>query len=257
MPITELSKHSGWFDSHCHLNEVNHLSRSLTDAAQHQIESFVIPGTRVQQWAETLPLQSNHIHIALGTHPWFVSDPEQEVSTLRTWLNTHNAVAVGEIGLDYYQGKHPRPEQYLQLEAFEGQLVIAKEYDLPVIIHSVKAHNDVIRILKRMGICKGVVHAFTGSTEIAQSYVDQGLHLGVGPMILKSPKTLNAVSDMPIEKLLLETDSPFMATESTELFNPLLDLIQVAEKLAEYKLMPVSEIQEQTRLNSCRFFGLD
>lgn len=257
MPTTEFKKSSGWFDSHCHLNDVPDLSQQLADAAKHQINSFIIPGTTPGQWQEALAFQTPQIHLAAGTHPWYVTNPIEEIKALEQWLKDQPVVAVGEIGLDYFQGKQPRPEQALQLEALEGQLALAKHYNLPVILHCVKAHNDVLRLLKQQGVHRGVVHAFTGSKELAQRYVELGLHLGVGPMILKSPKTLKAVSSIPLENVLLETDAPFMATQPVTEANPLLDLLRVAERLAEQTSLTMDELQKQTRLNTEQLFDID
>jgi TatD DNase family protein len=257
MPTTELVHDSGWFDSHCHLDEVNLLSLRLAQAAQHSIHSFLIPGTQVSQWPNLIALKSNHVGIAFGTHPWFVSEPDKEAEVLRGWLSSHEANAIGEIGLDFHQGKQVRPDIARQLDAFEQQLTIAREFNLPVIIHSVKAHNDVIRLLKQYDIQKGVVHAFTGSRELAKSYVEQGFHLGVGPIILKSAKTLNALNSIPLDCLMLETDAPFMAITSDSSANPLLDLISVAKKLAELKSVELDCIREQTRLNAMALFFPD
>ncbi|MFQ3231225.1 TatD family hydrolase [Reinekea sp.] len=256
MPTTEAKKGSGWIDSHCHLDEVEHLTERLAEAAKQQINTFIIPGTAPAQWQKALALNSPHIHLTAGTHPWYVSNPTEELKALEQWLEGQTVIAVGEIGLDYYQGKQPRPEQALQLETFEGQLALAKQYDLPVILHCVKAHNDVLRLLKKNNVTKGVVHAFSGSIELAQNYVDQGFHIGVGPMILKSPKTLNAVSQIPLERILLETDAPFMATQPLNAANPLLDLLRVAEKLAEQTSLSIGEIQTQTRINTQQLFGI-
>ncbi|MFC3700714.1 TatD family hydrolase [Reinekea marina] len=257
MPTTEFKVGGGWIDSHCHLNDLSNLDQNLEDAAQHQIESFVIPGTMPAQWKDAFTIRSPQVFCAAGTHPWYVTNPTQDIEALEQWLKNQPAVAVGEIGLDYYQGKTPRPEKLLQLEAFEGQLELAKHNELPVILHCVKAHNDMLQLLKKHGVHGGVVHAFSGSAELAQSYVALGLHIGVGPMILKSPKTLQAVSKIPVEKILLETDAPFMASQPLTEANPLLDLLRVAEALAEQKSITMDELQNQTKLNTQKLFGIN
>ena len=249
---------SGWIDSHCHLNELSNPSAQIKQAQQAQIDYFVIPGTAPQQWSEVLEWQSDHCAIALGTHPWFVDPSKDQAGQLIAALQQHAVVAIGEIGLDFYPSQsQPRPDRSVQQQLFEAQLMIAKEHRLPVIVHSVKAHQQVIDTLRRLAIEDGVVHAFVGSAELAKQYVDLGFHLGVGPLILKSPKTRAALVQVPLSHLLLETDAPFSNSRSaSSAVNPLLELLSVGQCLAEIKQISLVQLQQATRGNTQRLFRL-
>ncbi|WP_320826290.1 TatD family hydrolase [Reinekea sp.] len=258
MPSSDRSLGRGWIDSHCHLNDMSHAIEWMKQAEQSDIDRFIIPGTAPQQWPEVIAWQSARCAIALGTHPWFVDPSQNQAGQLVAALAQHSVVAIGEIGLDFYPSQsQPRPDKAVQQQLFEAQLQIATEHRLPVIVHSVKAHQQVIATLRRLDIHAGVIHAFVGSVELASQYIDLGFHLGVGPLILKSPKTRSALAQIPLSHLLLETDAPFSSSGPTaHRTNPLLDLVAVANCLAELKQLGLTQLQTQTRHNSQSLFGL-
>lgn len=238
------------FDSHCHLN---HLASSawIDEAIHSGISRFLLPAVAHDEWQQCLALQQTNIAIALGTHPWYVNDPDDELLALKKVLQGNSKVAaIGEIGLDFYPGKQPRPAPDLQKKSFESQLILAKEMNFPVIIHCVKATHEVYRLLKQVGVSQGVIHAFTGSLETAKEFVGLGMKLGVGPMLFKSPKTQRAVMGIDLSDMLLETDAPYM----TSLQNPLLELHKVAEKLATLKSQSVAHVAEVTTHNAESLF---
>lgn len=253
MSISDRQTDSGFIDSHCHLDHLASISKIVNGAISNGIERFVVPSTSVESWEGALALRSNKIAVGLGTHPWFVKNAKQEETDLRRAI-TRNIDAIGEIGLDFYPSTNkPRPSRELQLDSFNRQLAIASNSEFPVIIHSVKSHSDVLTLLKKHNISKGVIHAFTGSTEQAMAFVEQGMSLGVGPGILRSGKTQKALSLMPIEQLVLETDAPYMNAELAN-ENPLLALLLVAKKLAELKNLSVNSIREKTAQNALTLF---
>lgn len=253
MSISDQQIGSGFIDSHCHLDHLVNTSENVTTAFNAGIERFVVPSTSVESWQDTLSLQADNIAIALGTHPWYVKNANQEEADLKREVSKKIS-AVGEIGLDFYPSeKKPRPNRELQIDSFSRQLAIAADYDLPVIIHSVKSHADVLSLLKRYSISSGVIHAFTGSAEQAWEFVKQGMSLGVGPAILRSNKTQAAFKTVTLEHLVLETDAPYMnAVLAKE--NPLLALLTVAEKLAELKGLSIDSIRQQTAQNALTLF---
>ena len=160
MLTTDDSLHSGWFDSHCHLNDVPNASHCLMHARQKDIQSLLIPGIHPTQWPELTAFSDPNIHFALGTHPWYVQDPDEEADILSKLLVNSEAVAVGEIGLDFHEGKTARPAKDVQIKSFEQQLEVAQYFRLPVIIHCVKAHTDVLKRLKRMNNAFSDTHPF-------------------------------------------------------------------------------------------------
>ncbi|TXR54133.1 TatD family hydrolase [Reinekea thalattae] len=256
-------------DSHCHLDAVEALTTNLDQAHSLGICQHIVPAITPAQWPKVMALQSPSIHIALGTHPWYVENPEQEQAELLRFLKESSSmltessstaqrpVAIGEIGLDFYPAKQPRPSKEIQLESFSQQLAIAESHQLPVIVHAVKAHNEVIETLKKFPEIRGVIHAFNGSIEIAQQYLALGFCFGAGPLLLKSQKLTRVFAQLPLANILLETDAPYMkaATYSSEaLSNPLLILTDVAEHLARAKDISTEQLAEQCRQNTQQLF---
>ena len=254
MPIIEGDKGDGWIDSHCHLNDLSEPETAWSQAVSQGIGRCLIPGTHPEHWPQSLAMQSPDRPVALGTHPWFVQDPEREAEALRRVLVNDEISVVGEIGLDFYRGSESRPDPELQLAVFEHQLALAAEFAKPVILHAVKGHQEIIRLLKKYPSVCGVVHAFVGPYPLAQQYLDQGFYLGIGPQLLRSTKLQDTVRSMPKERILLETDAPFMAIQRQDA-NPLLDLLVVAERVAELRSMSLSDLQPQVADNSVRCFG--
>jgi TatD DNase family protein len=245
---------SGWLDSHCHLNDIPHTEHAWQQARARSVRQFIVPGTHPDQWESVASLQLPDVKIALGTHPWFTKNPKWEATELERAIRQTKVIAVGEIGLDYYAGYPPRPDKTVQLDIFERQLRIAKTHDLPVIIHSVKAHQDIIRLLKKHRIEKGVVHAFAGSQELAQQFIDCGMFLGIGPQLLRSKKLASVFGLLPRDRVLVETDSPYMSL-SLESENPLLDLLSVVKFCAELWQLEASELAAQFAANAQQLFG--
>lgn len=247
------SKHSGWFDSHCHLTHLTDYTSSWNEANRLGINSCFIPATESAEWHYILKLQSESIAVGVGTHPWYVKKPSDEANKLESALADHRINAVGEIGLDFYPSERkPRPEKTLQLESFQRQLSLAMQFKKPVVIHEVKAHQEVLKILKSSHCANGVIHAFSGSYEIAKAYVDQGFCLGIGPHVMRSNKLQAAVKQLPRDRILLETDAPYMAIQKGE--NPLIDLLSVARSVATLWGESEAVVQEQTTSNAASLF---
>ncbi|EAR09577.1 TatD family hydrolase [Reinekea blandensis] len=254
MPTIEGNKGDGWIDSHCHLNDLPEPETAWSQAVSGGIDRILIPGTHPEQWPQLRAMRSPQRPVALGTHPWFVQDPEREIEALRSALLNDEVAVIGEIGLDFYRGGKARPTPELQMAVFESQLALAAEYGKPVILHAVKAHQEIIRLLKKYPSVYGVVHAFAGSYPLAQQYLDQGFYLGIGPQLMRSTKLQDTVRSMAGERILLETDAPFMALQK-QAVNPLLDLLVVAESVAELRSLSLAELQQQVAANSLQCFG--
>ena len=247
------SLYGGWYDSHCHLNNLAEMPAKLNDAAHHEIARYLVPSTEARHWASVIKLQSPAIKFALGTHPWFVKDAINEASVLDDAVRRFKPSAIGEIGLDYYPTRIETVPKETQMMSFELQLDISQKYQLPVIVHCVKAHQELLVALKRQAVNSGVIHAFSGSYELATQYLELGFLIGIGPQILRSSKLQATVKKCPIENLVLETDAPYMALKKDSA-NPLLDLKLVGECVASLKQLRVSEVQKITRHNAEKLF---
>jgi len=203
------------FDSHCHLNATafdDDRDALILRATERGVLGWLVPSVSSADWQLTLSLCQRHPHIyaAIGIHPWSVSAGElTALNRLQALIGQHTVKvkAIGETGLNRL-----KPRWDLQEQFFDAQLAIARENKLPVIIHSVKAHSDVLRHVKRYPGVTGVVHAFSGSLQEAMGFIDQGYKLGVGGVITypRALKTHATFSQVPLSSLVLETDAPAM-----------------------------------------------
>lgn len=271
----------GLFDSHCHFDFPDFAGDRAALWAQCKsmgLEGLVIPGVSPAQWLATAKLCAEYagIYYALGIHPyWIEQQPwysagklvdENTQSQIDEQLRTALAcaesgqktlcVAVGETGLD----KTIDVPLNLQQQLLELHVSLANQFQKPLIIHSVKAHNEMLSCFKqqtpRYG---GVIHAFTGSLETAQQFIARGFLLGVGGTITyeRAQKTRSTFSQIPLEHLLLETDAPDMplcgkqgARNSPEY------LPEIARQLAQLQGVSVEQVAEVTTRNAHQLFGL-
>lgn len=253
------------FDSHCHLDfppfDIDR-PQLITECVQHGISHILIPATdvagfeRIAQLHQAYPRQ---LSFALGLHPWWLTDDTtQPISQLADWLarKPDGLVAVGECGLDFAIDGANKTRQ---LAVLEQQFELAVAYQLPVILHVRKAHNELLQLLKAYPSIQGVVHAFSGSLKLAQQYIEQNMCLGVGGSItyLRANKTRHAIANVPLSALLLETDAPDMPLSGFQgQRNSPLQLARVASTLAELQQLPVADIIAQTDENGAQLFGI-
>ena len=200
-----------------------------------------------------------HVYCALGIHPEHCADLTDELlAKIREKLKDDKAVAVGEIGLDYYW-KEPDPE--LQRYWFARQLQLAREADLPVVIHSREAAADTMRIMKenRAEETGGVVHCYSYSAELAKEFVKMGFYIGIGGVVTfkNAKKIVEVVREIPLEHILLETDCPYLAPAPFRgKRNSSLYLPYVVTRIAEIKGVPEEEVIRVTEKNARTMYRL-
>ncbi len=252
------------FESHAHYDdEVFDEDRVelLTSLSGQGIGTVVNIGASLAGCRATVALTQEYPFIfgAIGVHPSEVAElNEENFELLREWCMLDKIVAVGETGLDYHW---PEPGPALQKEWFEQQLALARQVELPVIIHSREAAKDTLEIMQahRAGEIGGVVHCFSYTKEMAREYLNMDFYFGIGGVItFKNAKKLKeAVEYIPMEKILLETDSPYLAPEPNRgKRNTSLNLPCVAEAIAELKGISYEEVVEITEANARRLFHL-
>ncbi len=247
-------------DTHCHLDfEVFDADRHevLADARTQGVNAFIVPGVMRVTWNNVIGLceRYNDVYYALGLHPLFVdSHHNEDISLLQNYLTTHHAVAVGEIGLDFYDRKLAIDKQ---IQIFESQLNVARQHELPVILHVRKAHEEVLACLKKYPVCGGVVHAFNGSLQQAARYMKNNFKFGFGGMITysRSTRLRSLAKELPLESIVLETDAPDMTVESHrgERNSPAY-LPECLRALADVRKMPAEDVAWQTLQNSYDLF---
>lgn len=208
----------------------------------------------VMELAEQYPF----VYAALGLHPDEVGDlNEERFAILKAECQKEKVVAIGEIGLDYYWD-HESHE--LQKKWFLRQLELARELNLPVIIHSRDAAEDTMKMMKEHAAgLRGVIHCFSYSKEMAEEYVKMGFYIGVGGVVtFKNGKKLKEVVEViPLERILLETDCPYLAPEPYRgKRNSSLYLPQIAQAIADIKGVTYEEVVTQTEQNAKLLFGV-
>ncbi len=257
-----------YIDSHCHLDLpplADALPEYLQGAKQAGVCTIVVPGLYPKQWQTLQVLCSSNsahgvnLYSAIGLHPWWTTEcPLSDLEKLmRSALAEYSGVvAVGECGLD---GVIETPLKD-QIPLFELQLRLAAAYQLPVIVHVRKAHNEVLKLLSETaGLCGGVIHGFSGSLEQAQQYWRLGFYIGVGGTITyeRAAKTRRAIASMPLEALVLETDAPDMPLSGYQGEpNKPSRLPQVAQALADLRDIPLSDMTEILWQNTHKLFNL-
>ncbi len=198
----------------------------------------------------------NNLYSSVGYHPDEANDiKEEDLEKLELIIkNKKKIVAVGEIGLDYYWHKDNKEKQK---ELFHKQLSLAIKYNLPVVIHSRDSIGDVYEILKEYPL-KGIIHCFSGSLEMAREFIKLGYLLGIGGVVtFKNSKLDKVIEQIPLESIVLETDSPYLSPEPNRgKVNQSSNIPYIALKIAKIKNIPISKVQETTTENASRIFDL-
>lgn len=250
-------------DTHCHLDVAAFdadREAVFQRARAAGVTRFVVPGIKADRWDNVIRLQEQEagVSIALGMHPVFMQcHHPQHLQALAEAVAGCKPVAIGEIGLDYYIENADRDAQR---ELLAGQLGIAAEVGLPVLLHVRKAHDDVIALLKQHTVAGGILHAFNGSIQQAGKYMDMGFKFGFGGMLTfeRSRKLRALAKALPGEAIVLETDAPDMtvASHQGERNSPEY-LPECLQALAEVRDEPAEWLAQQTTVNARQVLGLD
>ena len=251
------------FDTHAHYDDEQFdedRDSLLCSMQEGGVGTIVNAGSDVASWEDVRALTARYpfIYGAAGVHPDDVGElNEENFRRLRAVLQEEKMVAVGEIGMDYYWDN---VSHEVQKTWFIRQLELARELDMPVIIHSREAAADTLQIMKEhaRGL-EGVIHCFSYSAEMAREYVKMGFYIGVGGVVTfkNSRKLKEVVEEIPLEYLLLETDCPYLApVPNRGKRNSSLNLVYVAEQIAGLKQLTYDEVVEQTEKNARRLYNL-
>lgn len=238
---------SDFFDTHAHLNNTNQYP-----------DYFCLNVTTVpSEWQAAIDLYKHHNNLlpAIGIHPWFVEQVQvSDIDLLQQLVVQDHVFAMGEIGLDFTDNH--RQSRELQLDIFEQQLVFAKQYQLPVSVHCLKAHKEVLNLLKKTDLGKlGVMHGLGASKEIVQQYLDIGFKIGVNSVLCRdnARRYHEMIQSFDLQHFVLETDYPNMLIPGLD--KPEFDDIKlVAAKIAELKSMTIESVLEQTEESARQVF---
>lgn len=249
------------FDSHCHLDAAEFdadRAAVLERARAVGVTGQLVPAVAAASWPalRRICAAEADLYPAYGLHPMYLAQHRPEhLEQLAEWVQRERPCAIGECGLDFHvEGLDPPTQRFY----FERQLRIAREYDLPLVLHARKAVEEVIHTLRRIGGLRGVVHSWSGSEEQARQLWQLGFHLGIGgPVSYERARRLRGiVAKMPLELLLLETDAPDqpLSGHPGERNEP-ARVAEVAHIVAQLRDVDVDEIALATRANALRLFG--
>ena len=253
------------FDTHAHYDdEAFNEDREavIKSLAAAEVETVVNIGASMASSETTLELTRNYpfIYGTAGVHPSETAElDEEKFQRLKEIVREPKIVAVGEIGLDYYWEK---PAHDIQKNWFERQLELAREVNLPVVIHSREAAKDTLEIMKaaKAGDMGGVIHCFSYGKDMAREYLDMGFFLGIGGVLtFKNAKKLRKVVEYaPMAQLVLETDSPYMAPEPNRgKRNTSANLPYVVNMMAEIKGLSPEDVIAATEKNARRLYRME
>ncbi|MDC9596075.1 TatD family hydrolase [Xenorhabdus anantnagensis] len=255
-----------FIDTHCHFDFfpfVGDEIESLNQARQMGVEKIIVPTISQMNFQRVTALAEDYspIYAAFGLHPLYIAEHQAvHLDELDQKLQEKDAkcVAVGEIGLDLYM---PDPQIEKQKSMLEAQLKLAKQHDLPVILHSRKSHDQLAAILRKHKLPRtGVVHGFSGSLSQAQAFIRLGFYIGVGGTITydRAQKTRNTISQLPLSALVLETDAPDMPLSGFQgQPNRPERVAQIFSVLCELRQEPSDEIAKQIYQNSVTLFAIE
>lgn len=245
-------------DTHCHLDatEFDDDRDGVVDAALRAgVSRILVPAIEVAGFARTAATAARYpcCRVAYGIHPLYVGRARPvDLEVLRATLDAGGAVAVGEIGLDYFVDGIDRERQAFY---FVEQLRIARDFGLPVLLHIRRAQDDILKNIRRIGVVGGIAHAFNGSAQQAQQFIAQGLHLGFGGAMTYqgSSRIRRLAAELPEEAMVLETDAPDMAPEwARGVRNEPANVLRFAAQLAELRHCESARVASVSSANALR-----
>jgi TatD DNase family protein len=256
-----------WIDSHCHLDAIEFGTQSLDladEAVRMGVSAIVIPAVHKSNFAKVQQLasQRSDCFFALGIHPMYVATSvEQDLELLREeiarLLNDPVAgkrlVAIGEIGLDFFvPALSVSPLKEKQEFFYSEQLKIARDFSLPVLLHVRKSQDKILKFLRRVPVQGGIAHAFNGSEQQAQHFIDLGFKLGFGGAMTftRALQIRRLASELPITSIVLETDAPDIAPRWCHPgINSPGELVQIGHEFASLRQLTIAEAAQQTSAN--------
>lgn len=246
-------------DAHCHLDDPGldaDRDALVADARAAGVQGWVIGGTRPAAWDRTVAVAEHIGGLAqLGVHPWFVE--EVELDDALAELRNREPESIGEIGLDAVRGPHPE-QRACQRAALRGQLALARELDVPVTFHCVRAAPELLTVVERDGLPQrgAMVHGWSGPPDQVERAVRAGLYVSFGPLVTRerARRVRESARRVPLDRVLIETDAPDQPLAGERRGAP-ADLRQVAETLAQLRGEPLQGVADATVANARRLWG--
>ncbi|WP_035059956.1 TatD family hydrolase [Andreprevotia chitinilytica] len=249
-----------FIDSHCHLDAPEFDTDRddvVARARSAGITQMVVPAITVATFEKTRAMRERYgTALAFGLHPIYIAEHRDEhIGVLSDWLAREQPVAVGEIGLDFFV---PELDADRQITLFEAQLKLARDFDLPVIVHIRRSQDQVLKYLRKWQVKGGIAHAFNGSRQQADEFIKLGFKLGFGGAMTYSgsQRIRKLATELPLEAIVLETDAPDIAPSWLDQpgqprgRNEPFELARIAQVLAELRGCDLPTIATQTTANA-------
>ena len=249
-----------FIDTHCHLSvdDYENVDKIIENAKENNVKYLIVSGYDKKSIKEIVEIANKHdnIYLTLGYHPSEADiTTDEDLEELKEVVkNNKKVIGIGEIGLDYHWVKDNKDRQK---ELFLKQINIAKELDLPIVIHSRDAFQDTYDILKEVKH-RGIIHCFSGNKENAKMYSSLGYYFGIGGVLTFSNSNLKeTIKEISIDKILLETDAPYLApTPYRGKQNEPKYIPIIAKELSEILGNNIDEIEEITTQNTCKIYDI-
>ena len=254
-----MKKNNFLIDSHCHLSKDDYedINEVINRALDNNVKYLIVSGCDKKSIEESIKIANNYnnIYLTLGYHPSEADIVDlNDLDNLKQIIkNNKKVIGIGEIGLDYHYSKDNKEKQK---ELFINQINLAKELDLPIVIHSRDAFQDTYDILKEYNH-RGVIHCFSGNIENAKMYSKLGYYFGIGGVLtFKNSNLKETIKEIPLDRILFETDSPYLApTPFRGEKNEPKNIPIIAQELSNILGINLDEIAEITVGNTCKIFN--
>ena len=248
-------------DTHCHLNKeyYENVDTVIKEAVSDNVEYLIVSSCNPENWEENINLINKYknIYLNISLHPEYGNeeiDYDLYLEQMKKIIKYNSKIiAIGEIGLDYH---YDNTNKDRQKDLFIKQIMLAKEYKLPIVVHTRDATKDTIDILKKFNI-KGSIHCFSGSLETAREYINMGFYLGIGGVVtFKNSKLKDVIKEIGLDSIVLETDSPYLSPiRGNKNFPKNIKII--AEYIASLLNISVEEVSKKTTLNVKKIYNIE
>jgi TatD DNase family protein len=249
-----------YFDTHAHLNFPDY-NKDREDVIENTLNQgvFVINiGTDIKESEKVIEIARNYkegVYAVIGLHPLHIDDEDFCYKDYKKLAQDKKVVAIGETGLDYKYIKENEEAKEKQKKVFREHIKLSKELNLPLVLHCRMAHKDLLEILKESTDIFGVLHCFSGRLKEAEEYLKLGFYLGINGIIFKM-NLEKAIKEIPLEKIVLETDCPFLSPVEDKKRNEPLFLKHISSEVARIKEIKEEEVMGKTTENAKKLFNI-
>jgi TatD DNase family protein len=250
-------------DTHVHLDQLEDLSGALMRAHEAGVSDIVAMSSDLDSMQKVLAIMGQYqkpkIHPALGVHPGKVQPHMQQMAFDFMRANIKQACAIGETGLDFWYkwARKDQVERQKQKDSFSFHLSLAREFDLPIVIHSRGAWQDCLSMVREAGVKRALFHWYSGPVDILDQILEAGFYVSTSPSVAYSPESRQAMAHAPLARILVETDSPvhYKDDETSFMAEP-KDVIRTWRALAQLKNVNEQEVLAAVNTNAKTFFGI-